>query len=798
MSIVILLLMPIAAVASEGALVDVQQNLTIIWVLIAAFMVFLMQAGFTMLETGFVRAKNSVNIAMKNVVDFMAGAIVFWLLGFGLMFGASQGGLFGVQGFMLSGFESSFDHAFFVFQLMFAATAATIVSGCVSERMSFRGYALISVAITVLIYPVFGHWVWHDAGWLSQLGFYDFAGSTVVHLIGGVVGLVGTMMLGARHGRFDATGQAVEIPNFNLTLVTLGVFLLWFGWFGFNGGSTLVADGTVAVVIMNTILGAAAGGVGAFLISIWRTKLVSVGRTLNGVLGGLVAITASADLITPGGALLLGFGGGAVVYYGEMLLVRLRIDDPVGAIPVHGMSGAFGTIAFVLFVSPQVLPTGSLWMQLGVQFLGVLVALFWAGALAMVAFGLIKRFGTLRVPLEHEILGLNVAEHGVRMSWLDTVQTIETIVHQGDYSRRVAVEQGTEAGDVAASFNTLLDDLEGKIAVLEQVSHGELEIETPAPKSGHDRLSLSIDQMVHNLRNLIGSIEEKNRELTELNENLEGRVADRTAELAQKNQTLEGLLEEIKATQDQLIESEKMAALGGLVAGVSHEINTPVGIAITAASHLDMEQQKIGSLLASNQMKRSDLSSFLDTTAESCKMLLHNLHRAADLVQSFKRVAVDQSTDEVQAIAAKAYIEETLTSLRPQFRNRPIEVAIACAEDLQLVVPTGPFSQVLTNLFMNALTHAFDEEQGGQIALSVRQEGDRVVIVFSDNGKGISATHLSRIFEPFFTTRRGQGGTGLGLHILYNIVTVQMGGKIEVESQEGMGTTFYITLPRAA
>lgn len=756
-----------------------QENLDLIWVLIAAFLVFMMQAGFTMLETGFVRAKNSVNIAMKNVVDFMVGTLSFWLVGFGLMFGASQSGLFGVQGFMLSGFESDWDHAFFVFQLMFAATAATIVSGCVAERMSFRGYALISVAVTVLIYPLFGHWAWHGEGWLSALGFMDFAGSTVVHLIGAAVGLAGTLMLGPRHGRFDAAGKPVEIPSFNLTLVTLGVFLLWFGWFGFNGGSGLKADGSVAVIVMNTVLGAAAGGAGAFAISLFEAKEISVTRTLNGILGGLVAITAGANLLTPGAAVVMGTIGGVLVYYGEAWLLQLKIDDPVGAIPVHGVAGAWGTLGLALTVSSDKLATGDWLSQLGVQALGVAVAALWASLLAFGAFWLLKRRGQLRVPLEHELIGLNVAEHGVRMSWVDTVHTMRAIVDQGDYSRRVEVEIGTEAGDVAASFNTLLGELEAQIAVLNRVSQGDLQVACPLPKSERDVLALSIGRMVSSLKDLI--------------DNLESKVAERTGELAEKNRTLQELVETIQNAQKQLIEAEKMAALGSLVAGVSHEINTPVGVAVTAASHLEEKLKQFNALFQGGQMKKSDLERFVATVAESVRMLLTNLARAADLVQSFKRVAVDQSTDETQQIGVRRYLEELLLSLRPQFKNRPVEVVLECDEALVLTLPAGPFSQVVTNLLMNALLHAFGEGEAGRIVLRVaREPSGEAVVDFSDNGRGIDAAVLPKIFDPFFTTKRGQGGTGLGLHILYNIITQQLGGTVEVQSEAGKGTRFLI------
>jgi Amt family ammonium transporter len=492
-----------------------------------------MQAGFTMLETGLVRAKNSVNIAMKNVLDFLIATIFFYALGFALMFGeGSVLGLFGTQGFFLSGFSKPDEYTLFIFQLMFAGTAATIVSGSVAERMSFKGYALISLLVTALIYPVSGHWIWNSEGWLAQMGFMDFAGSTVVHSLGAWIGLVGTFMIGARHGRFDKNGKPKDIPHFNLTLVTLGVFLLWFGWFGFNGGSTLEANNDVPLILLNTILASAAGGFGAFMISMFKENHASVSKMLNGILGALVGITAGCAYTTPEASLFIGLFSGIIVYIGEDFLLKLKIDDPVSAVSVHGFAGAFGTLIIPFVVADSLLSTGSTFEQFKVQLIGVLAVMGWSVITAIIIFAFLKKAKLLRISLEDEMIGLNISEHGVKMSWLDTINTTKEIIEKGDYTKRVEVESQTEAGEVAEYFNDMLDDLQDKIHVLNKISKGELEVEGLNPKSNQDILSHSMGTMIVNLKDMMENLEYKQEELQNLNNDLEDRVDQRTKDLS--------------------------------------------------------------------------------------------------------------------------------------------------------------------------------------------------------------------------------------------------------------------------
>ena len=399
-------------------------SLDIVWVLMATVLVFLMQAGFAMVEAGATRAKNAANIVMKNLMDASVGSLIFWAVGFGLMFGANSSGWIGTNNFFLSEFdpgtpEGMFDFAFFIFQTVFAATAATIISGAVAERTKFGSYLLYSVAITGIVYPVFGSWVW-GGGWLSTFGdgFIDFAGSTVVHSVGGWAALAGAIVVGPRLGKFTSSGKPRAIPGHSVTLVALGVFILWFGWFGFNAGSTVSGnDVSIAIIAVTTNLAAAAGGVGAMVLGYVLWKHYDASLALNGVIGGLVAITAGTANVSPLSAVIIGLIGGVVVVGGVLLLERvLKIDDPVGAVSVHGFAGAWGTLAVGLFAESAFGGTDGLFFgggmgQLGTQFVGVIAAFAFVFPVSFIIFKVIDMTVGLRASDEDQIRGLDISEH---------------------------------------------------------------------------------------------------------------------------------------------------------------------------------------------------------------------------------------------------------------------------------------------------------------------------------------------------------------------------------------------------
>lgn len=400
-----------------------------IWVLLGAVLVFFMQAGFAMVETGFTRAKNAGNIIMKNLMDFALGTIVFWLIGFGIMFagdGPFIGGLdFFIQGDYGGSYPSS---AFIIFQTVFCATAATIVSGAMAERTKFSAYCIYSVLISLLVYPVSGHWIW-GGGWLSELGFHDFAGSTAVHMVGGVAALIGAAILGPRIGKYDKDGKPKAILGHSLTLGALGVFILWFCWFGFNGCSTTSMTGdesitSAANIFVTTNLSAAAATVAVMIITWIRYKKPDVSMTLNGSLAGLVGITAGCDVVDPFGAVLIGLIAGFVVVFGiEFVDKKLHIDDPVGAIGVHGFCGAVGTLMVGLFATDGGLFYGGGFHTLGIQALGVVSVIAWVTICMIIIFMIIKKTIGLRVSEQEELDGLDVHEHGLASSYADFMPT---------------------------------------------------------------------------------------------------------------------------------------------------------------------------------------------------------------------------------------------------------------------------------------------------------------------------------------------------------------------------------------
>ncbi|WP_246803907.1 ammonium transporter [Desulfosarcina cetonica] len=373
-----------------------------------------MQAGFAMVEAGFTRAKNSINIMMKNLMDFSIGSIAFWAIGFGLMFGATSTGWFGTSGFFLSDFTPDGDPwvlAFWMFQVVFAATAATIVSGAMAERTKFTGYLIYSCVVSGLVYPVFGSWAWgslfHGNGWLEGFGFIDFAGSTVVHSVGGWSALAGAIVLGPRLGKYTKDGKIKPIMGHNIPLAALGVFILWLGWFGFNPGSTTTADTSIAMIFVNTNLAAAAGACLAMIVSWMKFGKPEVGMSLNGALAGLVAITAGCANVSPGSSIIIGAIAGIIVVFSVIFFDRIKIDDPVGAVSVHGVNGAWGTLAAGIFNMG-----GTSASIIGVQLLGIAACFLWTFPVTFIMFKIIDKTMGLRVSPEEELEGLDYAEHG--------------------------------------------------------------------------------------------------------------------------------------------------------------------------------------------------------------------------------------------------------------------------------------------------------------------------------------------------------------------------------------------------
>ncbi|CAK8716874.1 Ammonium transporter [Candidatus Electronema halotolerans] len=412
-ALALLLLPSLAGAADEPTAKAVQTNLDYIWTLVAAALVFFMQAGFAMVETGFTRAKNAVNIMMKNLMDFAMGSLFFWAIGFGLMFGTSTG-FFGTDGFFLSDFKVGGDPwvlAFWMFQCVFAATAATIVSGAMAERTKFTSYLIYSATLCAFIYPIFGSWAWgglfHGGGWLEKMGFIDFAGSTVVHSIGGWASLAGAIVIGPRIGKYGKNGEVKAIPGHNIPMAALGVFILWIGWFGFNPGSTTAGNTDTAMIFVNTNLAACAGCVAGMITSWILFKKPDISMSLNGALAGLVGITAGCANVSPTSSIIIGAIAGVLVVFSVITIDRMHIDDPVGAVSVHGVCGAWGTLAAGLFNIE-----GLSFTIVSTQVVGIVAAFVWSFGCAFILFKTLKATVGLRVTEEEEVEGLDYGEHG--------------------------------------------------------------------------------------------------------------------------------------------------------------------------------------------------------------------------------------------------------------------------------------------------------------------------------------------------------------------------------------------------
>ena len=487
----------------------------ILWLLVATILVILMQGGFLCLESGFVRAKNGTNVAIKNMIDFCVSSLLFWAFGFALMFGASWHGLVGTSWFLFDGGSDDLVSpaalmAFFFFQLAFCSTSTTIVSGAVAERMHFSGYFITSAVLSGLIYPLFGHWAWGGAalsdpsGWLVKRGFIDFAGSTVVHSVGGWVSLAAILVIGPRLGRYGKDGHPVQ--GHNIPMAALGTLLLWVGWFGFNGGSTLRLNDTVPPVLVHTLLAGAAGGIAAMGETWLVQKRPDVGLMLNGMIAGLVAITAPCAVVHVPEAVAIGAVGGLVCVWGQRLLDVLKIDDAVGAIPAHLCAGIWGTLAVALLGDPELWGTGlSRLEQTKIQLIGIGAAGALSFTVAYLFLIVLNVLRPLRVKPDAEAIGLNVAEHGASSALHDLLSAMTHQRETGDFSTPVAVEPGTEAGVVAGGYNLVLNRFNNEVKTREAAAAAYREAKEAAEIANASK-SQFLANMSHELRTPLNAI----------------------------------------------------------------------------------------------------------------------------------------------------------------------------------------------------------------------------------------------------------------------------------------------------
>lgn len=435
-------------------------NIDLLWILICAILVFMMQAGFMCIEAGATRSKNNINTSLKNICDFGLSITGFWAIGYGLVFGASQFGFFGSTDFFFNSISPN-EGAWFIYQAAFCGAAITIVSGAVAERLKFSLYLLISAVGATTVYPLIAHWVWNQEGWLALIGFVDFAGSTVVHSLGGTIALAAIIILGARRGRFREDGSVREFNGSNVPLTLLGTLLLFFGWFGFNGGSAGSFDSKLSSILINTLLSGASGLVTTILVCYVVYRRPYVFKINNGLLGGLVAITACCHAVATYEAVIIGAAGGLTTLFVERLLERLRLDDAVGAIPVHLGAGVWGTLAVGIFGDPEILKTGlSGGQQVGVQLVGVITCCAVVFCISFALIFIANRFWGIRVSPAAEEAGLNVAEHRANDDVEELLGIMQEQALSRDLSLRASQEPFTQAGRIGVHYNNLVWSLD--------------------------------------------------------------------------------------------------------------------------------------------------------------------------------------------------------------------------------------------------------------------------------------------------------------------------------------------------
>ena len=452
---------------------NLTQNIDTLWVINCAILVFIMQAGFMCMESGLSRHKNSINVALKNAADFGVSVVMFWIFGFGLMFGTSYKGIIGTDLFFFKT-DISMYQTYFVFQAMFVATAATIISGAVAERMKFAGYLILTIIATSIVYPIIGHWAWSSSylsklyetdkmlkvGWLAEMGFVDFAGSTIVHSVGGWIALAGVLILGPRIGKYSAANKG-KFTGSSFPIAILGTLILWFGWFGFNGGSNGAMDETVPLILINTFLAAAFGLLTGLFISYITKKKPDPMYVVLGPLAGLVAITASCNSVDSVEAIIIGIIGCFVAIITSELLEKLEIDDVVGAIPVHLAAGIWGTLAVAIFSDLEILGTGlSRIEQFKIQVIGVFSVGIFSFIFSYICLKIINNFYQLRVDPIHEELGLNIAEHGAVSVEHDLISVLDKQSVSGDLKIRGPQDPFTAGGVIGLYYNKMMNKLE--------------------------------------------------------------------------------------------------------------------------------------------------------------------------------------------------------------------------------------------------------------------------------------------------------------------------------------------------
>ncbi len=819
------------------------------WILISAFLVMTMQIGFCMLEAGLVRQKNSINVAFKNLMDFIVAGLAYWVVGFGVMYGLSdENGIYGTTMFLKSHADGA--TAFFLFQLVFCSAAATIVGGALAERTRLSGYLVISALVAAVFYPLVGHWVWGGVlddgvtGWLAQTGFIDFAGATVVHGTGGWLALAAVIIVGPRLGRFAE--NAPKLRGSNYPVATVGVLVLWFGWFGFNGGSTLAFNEKVPSILVNTSLSAAAGGF-ALLSWAWiKERKPDIAASLNGTIAGLVGVTAGADIFSAQDAVIVGVVGAAACGVATVLLERWKIDDVIGAWPAHAIAGAAGTLMVAVLGDMDAFTQASTRAeQFVIQGTGVLAIAAWAFGGGYAVLFAVNKMLPLRVSEADERIGLNIAEHNASTELVELVGEMQMHRDNGDFHTPVSVEPHTEVGQIASEYNRVLERVQLEMDTREE-AYRQLEEESefrfifenahegivqfartggitkanPAAVSllgfnTEEELMAGVGQWMSRLQGvdketkLRGMVRELNEKgvanevelsFTRNSDNREGHVQIDLRRLINSDGTEPTVLASIidvseKKANDRLRMERDVAnaashAKSEFLANMSHEIRTPLNgvtgmLELLSRTELDSRQER-----------------FIHVAGTSADSLLSVINDILDV----SKIEAGKLELEETEFALPQLLADVLDMFAQQAATKGIELASLLPTNIPERVIGDP--ERLRQVFVNLVGNALKFTDKGAVTLRCRTEKlgagrSKFRFAVEDTGVGISTAEQAYLFEAFTqadtSTTRKHGGTGLGLNITRQLIEL-MGGSISVDSEPGSGTTFYveIDLPVAA
>lgn len=812
--------------------VSAPQNLDVGFTLVCSALVFFMQAGFCLLESGLVRTKNTINVAVKNVLDCLITMILFSLVGFHLMYGDSFRGLVGRIG-TVDFWNDGKLVSFFLFQLVFCSTATTIVSGAVAERIRLSAYLFIVLVMSGFVYPVVGHWVWGgtlpgtQSGMLRNLGFVDWAGCSAVHVVGGFASLAAVYMVGRRRHLVhrDVTG------GHSLTLAILGCFILWFGWWGFNGGSGMTVDARLPLVLVNTNLGAAAGGLAAVAWSLLSIQKVGVVPLISGILAGLVSVTASCHVISPLSATICGAIGAILCLSAEKLILRLKFDDVVSAFPVHGAAGLWGLVAYAIFVPSDQLGETSRMAQAGIQVGGGLAAGAFAFIVVLASLFVLRQFTRLRVKAGEELAGLNMVEHGATNEVVDLLVEMNQHRRTGDYSRQLTIDPFTEVGQIATEYNRVLEKIRDEIhqhhetndwlqgerlrmqSVLEHAGVGIYQLDAEGKFLSANTTLLEIlgqrsaDTMIdtatdgwlpwHDLQSPSSQSFKKHFDEGSSIHNVESELlvrADSTVWVLESLVPIRddrgcllswlGTMHDITERKQSMLAQVEVAeaksrAKGEFLANMSHEIRTPLNGVI---GMLDL-------------LSNSKLPDVEDHYVKVARSSADSLLALVNDVLDFSKIEAGRLELENTSFDLRELIETTAEQFAFLAHQKKLEMNCQLSKDLPYMVNGDPerLRQVLINLLGNAIKFTHE----GEVNLRVTQRGKMIRFVVQDTGIGMSDDVQQRLFQSFMqadaSTTRQYGGTGLGLAISGRLVQM-MGSQIHVTSSIDCGSEFRFDL----